>query len=146
MITAAAAVVEDSQGRLLICQKGAESSSPFLWEFPGGKVEPHETPKECLRRELWEELGVAASPGAFVGEEWGGGPGLSVRVLFYQTEITGGEPRKTEHFQLLWAGLESLRSFQFTPPDRLLAEKLMAAGGAGSLKKNGSFENFAAML
>ncbi|MGH9783493.1 MAG: NUDIX domain-containing protein, partial [Terriglobia bacterium] len=54
------------KGRVLICQRSPDGQFPSKWEFPGGKIEPGEDPKEALRRELFEELGIRAEIGAEV--------------------------------------------------------------------------------
>ena len=53
-----AAVILDQDKRVLIAQRPAEKHQGGLWEFPGGKVEPEESVKEALCRELEEELGI----------------------------------------------------------------------------------------
>ena len=57
-VLVAAAALVDVDGRVLICQRPPGKPLAGLWEFPGGKVEPGETPETCLIRELEEELGV----------------------------------------------------------------------------------------
>ena len=126
----AAAVIQDENGRYLICQKGPESGSPFLWEFPGGKVETPETPEECLKRELMEELGVEVEPGGFLSGESFGRPGREARVLFYRCRITGGVPKALEHLQILFVTALELQNYEFTPPDRALADMLLKTEGS----------------
>ena len=58
VVLVAAAALVDADGRVLIAQRPEGKSLAGLWEFPGGKVEPGETPEECLIRELREEIGV----------------------------------------------------------------------------------------
>src|SRR5262244_3201578 len=58
MLLVAAAALVDADGRVLICQRPEGKQLAGLWEFPGGKVEPGETPEDCLIRELEEELGI----------------------------------------------------------------------------------------
>ena len=58
MLLVAAAALVDVDGRVLICQRPPGKQLAGLWEFPGGKVEPGETPEACLIRELDEELGI----------------------------------------------------------------------------------------
>jgi mutator protein MutT len=62
-LTVVAAVIQNS-GKILIAQRKATRRHPGKWEFPGGKVEPGETPPAALRRELGEELGIDAEIGA----------------------------------------------------------------------------------
>src|SRR5437763_16892048 len=54
----AAAALVDVDGRGLVCERPPGKALAGLWEFPGGKVEPGETPEACLIRELDEELGI----------------------------------------------------------------------------------------
>ena len=61
MVLVAAAALVDADGRVLICQRPQGKQLAGLWEFPGGKVEPGETPEACLIRELHEELGVTVT-------------------------------------------------------------------------------------
>jgi len=51
-------LVFDDRQRIVIAQRQASSSYPGYWEFPGGKQDPNETPKQALMRELWEEIGI----------------------------------------------------------------------------------------
>ena len=58
MILVSAAIIRNTAGEILICQRGAGGSCAFLWEFPGGKQEAGETAADCLVRECREELGI----------------------------------------------------------------------------------------
>jgi 8-oxo-dGTP diphosphatase len=58
MLLVAACAIVDADGRVLICKRPPGKHLAGLWEFPGGKVEPDETPEDCLIRELREELGI----------------------------------------------------------------------------------------
>ena len=61
IVLVAAAALVDADGRVLLAQRPAGKSMAGLWEFPGGKVEPGETPEACLIRELKEELSIDVS-------------------------------------------------------------------------------------
>ena len=58
------ALIEDEAGRLLLAQRPPGKHLAGLWEFPGGKIETGESPQEALIREIAEELGCVATPGA----------------------------------------------------------------------------------
>ena len=58
MILVSAAIIRNTAGEILICQRGAGGSCAFLWEFPGGKQEAGEKAADCLVRECREELGI----------------------------------------------------------------------------------------
>jgi len=62
VVTVVGALLEDSLGRILLAQRPADKPMPFLWEFPGGKIEAGETPEQALARELLEEIGIVVSP------------------------------------------------------------------------------------
>jgi 8-oxo-dGTP diphosphatase len=61
LLLVAAAALVDGDGRVLLCQRPQGKSLAGLWEFPGGKLEPGETPEACLIRELDEELGITVA-------------------------------------------------------------------------------------
>src|SRR5690606_17197373 len=53
---------------VLVCRRRTTDSHPGKWEFPGGKIEPGESPADCVQREVAEELGVEATIGALVAQ------------------------------------------------------------------------------
>jgi 8-oxo-dGTP diphosphatase len=94
--------------RLLSARRSAPPKFAGMWEFPGGKVEPGESPENALHRELREELGIGVRLGAELRSEresgWPLYPTASMRVWF--AEITDGHPAPLEdHDELCWVEL-----------------------------------------
>ncbi len=115
----AAAIVRDR--RLLLAQRVAPPEFAGLWELPGGKVEPGETPAEAMRRELTEELGVAGQLVRRIGVDVPLPRGYVLRA--YVTEIDG-EPRPLHHSALTWVGAAQLRGADLVPNDRAWLDDL----------------------
>jgi 8-oxo-dGTP diphosphatase len=126
MITVVAALIQ-RRGRLLICQRRAGGPFPLKWEFPGGKVQPGETPQAALRRELREELGVAARVGRQVHgtRHRYASPALYVELLFYRTTLPKGvRVRNLQFERIVWERPAMLTGYDFLPADRELVERL----------------------
>ena len=118
----AAVIVEN--GRVLIAQRPPGGRHPGDWEFPGGKVEPGESPEECLARELAEELGVAVAVGERLAEVRHVYPDLSIHLMAFACEITAGEPRDICCSAHAWASPAELKEYDLLPPDQEIAHTL----------------------
>ena len=117
----AAAVVIDG-GRVLLTQRPSGTHLAGSWEFPGGKLEPDESPEQALARELHEELGVDADVGAIVDVTWWRYPTKTVLLLFYRATITGA----VQHLGVAdhaWVTASALDGYAFPPAD----EKVLRA-------------------
>src|SRR5438445_7376347 len=118
-------IVKD--GKLLVCQRTRHQTMPLKWEFPGGKIEEGEQPRDALRRELEEELGILATIGDEVKRiqhEYPNGGMVELRffvVREFQREI---ENRIFKDMQ--WAEPKSLLNFDFLEADVLLVRDLVA--------------------
>jgi 8-oxo-dGTP diphosphatase len=117
MITVVAAVIE-REGRILIGQRQAGDTHAGKWEFPGGKVEPGESPTEALERELREELGIEA----VIGEEivryeysYGGKPPLM--LIFKRVSQFRGEPSSRAFQQIRWLRPADMPEIDFLAGD-----------------------------
>jgi len=122
MTVTAAIIIED--GRVLIAQRPPGGRHAGEWEFPGGKVEPGETPEQCLARELAEELGVTVEVGKAMGRVRHSYPDLVIDLLAFQAAITSGTLEDIECSAHVWALPEELRDYDLLPPDRVLAAEI----------------------
>jgi 8-oxo-dGTP diphosphatase len=117
MVQVVAGIIE-RQGRILICRRKAEQSHPLKWEFPGGKVEPGETPEQALARELEEELGIFGAAGREIMRYQHTYPGRDTIVLiFFRVQEFGGEPRNVIFHEMRWEPVERLAEFDFVEGD-----------------------------
>jgi len=105
-------------GKLLIGQRMARDRHGLKWEFPGGKVEVGETPKEALQRELREELGVEAIIGPEVARYEHATPGRAPLILlFHKVDAFEGEPQPKTFEQILWEMPHALPTYDFLDGD-----------------------------
>ncbi|HZQ94210.1 MAG TPA: (deoxy)nucleoside triphosphate pyrophosphohydrolase [Candidatus Sulfotelmatobacter sp.] len=120
----AALLVQD--GKLLVCQRTRHQTMPLKWEFPGGKIEEGEQPRDALRRELEEELGILATIGDEVSRIQHEYPnGGMVELRFYVVREYKGELENRIFRDLQWARPEDLRDFDFLEADRTLVNDLV---------------------
>jgi 8-oxo-dGTP diphosphatase len=116
-----------SEGKLLVCQRTRHQTMPLKWEFPGGKIEEGEQPRDALRRELEEELGILATIGNEVRRiqhEYPNGGMVELRfflVTDYQREI---ENRIFRDIQ--WTEPKDLPGYDFLEADEILVGELAA--------------------
>jgi mutator protein MutT len=124
MINVVAALIEQN-GRLLICQRRRAASFPLKWEFPGGKVQKGESPREALARELAEELALQG-PGVTIGAELYRTrhryPEHSdeLELIFYSTSLPRelkAVARNLAFEQIQWVAPAELRQYDFLPAD-----------------------------
>lgn len=117
-----AALVE-RDGRVLLSQRRADQSLPLLWELPGGKVEPGESPEQALRREIDEELGCAARVEAIYDVVFHAYEDFDLYMLVYSCTLEG-EPRAVEVADVAWVPTRELPEADLLPADLPLARKL----------------------
>jgi 8-oxo-dGTP diphosphatase len=120
-----AAVIE-RDGKVLIAKRGATDRLAHKWEFPGGKIEPGETPEECLRRELYEEFGVNVQVREFICSNKHDYDHVSIELLAYRVSDVSGDPVPKEHDEIRWVRLAELAHFDFADADLPIVETLTA--------------------
>jgi mutator protein MutT len=111
-------------GKLLVTQRYSDAHLGGLWEFPGGKREPHETFEECLHRELKEELGIEIQILNLIEKITHRYPEKTVLLEFYRCTWVRNEPSLLGCPDLRWISREEIGKFQFPPADARLLEKL----------------------
>ena len=122
LVLVAAVVLVDPDGRVLLAQRPAGKAMGGLWEFPGGKVDPGETPEAALIRELAEELGidVAASclaPFTFASHAY---PDFHLLMPLYVCRKWTGIPTPREGQHLRWVRPARLADYPMPPADKPL--------------------------
>jgi 8-oxo-dGTP diphosphatase len=111
----AAILVKD--GKVLIAKRKSTDKLPDKWEFPGGKIEPDETPRDCLAREMVEEFGITVSVSEFLGESVYHYDHGTIRLLAYRACWCGGNFCLKDHADYYWATVNQLSDFDFAPAD-----------------------------
>ena len=120
------AAVLDRDGRILICQRAAGSRYALQWEFPGGKVEDGEAPRDALRRELEEELGIDAAIGREIVRYEYCYPGRDpILLIFFEVDLGDQEPRNLQFEALAWEVRERLPGYDFLEGDRDFVGRLV---------------------
>lgn len=125
-MTVVAVALVDSEQRVLLQQRAAGRPMAGLWEFPGGKVHPGETPEDALIRELKEELDIDVSaaclaPFTFASHAY---EGFHLLMPLYLCRRWGGTVRATEGQALSWVRPARLGDYAMPPADRPLVAML----------------------
>lgn len=125
IIEVVAAIVR-YQGKYMVCSRPKHTELGKFLEFPGGKVEPGESQRDALKREIREELDVEIIPGECfwrLDHDYGD---KYVRVTFYEAEPASREfhPTGKENQDIFFVNGEDMASLPFLPADRPLAETI----------------------
>lgn len=121
-IEVVAAVIRDG-GRILATERGY-GDFKVGWEFPGGKMEPGETPEAAVVREIEEELRVTVRPTAFIETVEYDYPTFHLTMHCFMCEVVSGEITLTEHLAMKWLTKETLETVDWLPADVSVVRKL----------------------
>ena len=127
MVDVVAALIRDGE-RFLICKRPAHKARALMWEFPGGKVEAGESPRDALIRECMEELDITLDVGGLymqVNHEY---PDIQIRLSLYEAVIASGELRSKEHEALCWILPREIPDFEFCPADVDIIDRIRREG------------------
>jgi 8-oxo-dGTP diphosphatase len=119
LLLVAAVALVDRDGRVLLAQRPPGKEMAGLWEFPGGKVDPGETPEQALMRELDEELGISTwasclAPLTFASHAY---PDFHLLMPLYACRKWQGQPAAREGQALAWVPGSKLRDYPMPPAD-----------------------------
>jgi len=121
----AAIIFNDARDKILITHRNPGGLHGDLWEFPGGKIEPDESPEECLLREIQEELGITLShitPYVTASHEY---EPFSITLHTFSCLIAEGIPRPLECQEIRWIRIEELPSHPFPEADKAIVACLL---------------------
>ncbi|WP_211748452.1 8-oxo-dGTP diphosphatase MutT [Paenibacillus sp. Marseille-Q4541] len=125
MLEVAAAIIENKEGEILIARRREGKSQAGFWEFPGGKLEPGETPEVCLKRELKEEMQIEIEPYAYFGINEHQYETVTIRLIAYKAHLLGGTIQLVDHDDVRWVRPQDLGLFRFAPADVPFVQMLM---------------------
>jgi len=132
-VTTVVAAIIERAGHVLIAQRKNLGYHPLKWEFPGGKVEPGETPEAAVIRELHEELGIAARIDRELMRYEYQYPGRSrILLIFYRVVDFDGIPRNLDFEEIRWEQRGRLSGYDFLEGDTEFIERLPEIGNASS--------------
>ncbi|MGB9893840.1 MAG: (deoxy)nucleoside triphosphate pyrophosphohydrolase [Candidatus Saccharicenans sp.] len=116
------AAIIKKEGQVLLAERKSKTGG---WEFPGGKVEPKETPEQALIREIREELGVKIKVLKYL-EKVSLPEKPEAQMMAFEAELLDNSIRLSSHRQFFWVRPEELLKYNLLPADRELVKKLKA--------------------
>jgi len=119
------AALLERDGKILLARRKAGKHMGNRWEFPGGKLLPGETPEQCLRRELQEELGIDTRVGEYLGSARFVQGSLQLEILLYRVEHLSGAFSLREHEALAWVEPKDLELYDLADSDRELVQRVV---------------------
>ena len=122
-IEVVAAIIHDDEGRIFATQRGYGDFKDG-WEFPGGKMEPGESPEDALKREILEELETRIVVERLVQTVEYGYPAFHLKMHCFWCHVESGSLTLKEHEAAKWLSLSMLDSVDWLPADKAVVEKI----------------------
>ena len=122
MVTVVSALIE-KDGKYLIARRANGSEDAIgRWEFPGGKVEPGETEKEAIEREIKEELSIDIKAIRYITNNIFENPNKTIDLRLYECKYIGGEFDLHDHFEYKYVSTDEFANIDWCPGDIPIAE------------------------
>jgi len=115
--------------KVLVVQRKPASSRGLLWEFPGGKIEEGEAPRQCLKREINEELGIEVDVGERFEIVYHQYEDMRILLLSYLCQLVRGDPLAMDCHMFKWITVKGLRDLPMTEADIPLRNAICIDGG-----------------
>ena len=122
LFVVAGAIIKD--GKVFAAQRGKSGKTAFKWEFPGGKINPGETPEEALARELVEELSIHVKVHELIYSVVDEYEDVILHIDTYRCTLVSGTPTLSEHIDMAWSDKEELDKLTFSPADDPVLAKI----------------------
>ena len=122
-IEVVAAIIHDDEGRIFATQRGYGDFKDG-WEFPGGKMEPGESPEDALKREILEELETRIVVERLVQTVEYDYPAFHLKMHCFWCHVESGSLTLKEHEAAKWLSLSMLDSVDWLPADKAVVEKI----------------------
>lgn len=126
MVNVVAAIIKNSEGKILIAQRNLKKVQGGLWEFPGGKIEPEETREHAIVREIKEELNMDIVCDGYFDEKIYTYPERQINLIALNCTMVSEGYEVLEHEQVAWITKEEFDNYEFAPADVYFVEKLKA--------------------
>ena len=114
VIVTAAVIKKDNK---ILIAKRKKGHLENKWEFPGGKLEPNETPEGCLKRELSEEFGIETKIGKLLATSIHEYAHIKIKLMAYEVDYISGEFILNDHKEIKWVNTEDLLIYDFASAD-----------------------------
>jgi 8-oxo-dGTP diphosphatase len=125
-----AVIVRD--GEILCAKRGSAGSLAGRWEFPGGKVEPGETPRAALEREIAEELACSVAVGEELTTTTHDYDFGVVMLTTFWCQLIDGAPKLSEHAEVRWCPPDELEALDWAPADIPAMQMIVTGASTGS--------------
>ena len=129
-IEVVAAIIHDKEGRIFATQRGYGDYKDG-WEFPGGKMEPRESPEQALKREIWEELETRIIVERLVQTVELDYPNFHLKMHCFWCSIESGSLTLKEHEAARWLTPDQLGEVDWLPADQVVVNQMFTDIGGG---------------